>query len=108
MLHVFITNYIFFLTYNKMPYNKKRYMAQVMHGTIDKTPGGLTKKNIKTINKDGKKHYVSKKRSTQATKNLGGWNQAVAQAKRNLGIPKHEFVLIKGALYKEASSIYYD
>lgn len=83
-------------------------MAQVIHGTIDHTPGGLTKKKIKTIHKDGKKHYVSKKRSTQAKKNLGDWNNAVAQAKKNLGIPKHEFVLIKGKLYNEAASIYYD
>lgn len=91
-----------------MPYHKKRYMSQVMHGTIDHTPGGLTKQNIKTIHKDGQKHYVSKKRSIQATKNLGDWNRAVAQAKKNLGIPKHEFALVKGALYKEAASIYYD
>mgnify|MGYP007027636325 CR=1 FL=1 len=87
---------------------KKRYMAQVMHGNLNHTPGGLTKKNIKTVRKDGQKHYVSKKRSAAAKRNLGGWNKAVAQAKRNLGIPKHEFVLIKGALYKEAASIYYD
>lgn len=91
-----------------MPNHNKRYMSQVMHGTLDKTPGGLTKKNIKTINKNGQKHYVSKKRSIQSKKNLAGWNQAVAQAKKNLGIQKGEFVLIKGALYKEAASIYYD
>jgi hypothetical protein len=83
-------------------------MAQVMHGNIDHTPGGLTKKNIKTIHKDGKKRYVSKKKSIQAKKNFGGWNKAVAQAKKNLGIPKHEFAKIKGELYKEAAAIYYD
>ena len=86
----------------------KRYMAKVMHGTIDHTPGGLTKKNIKTITKDGQKHYVSEKKSAIAKKNFGEWNKAVAQAKKNLGIPKHEFALVKGALYKEAASIYYD
>lgn len=91
-----------------MPHHKKRYMAKVMHGTIDHTPGGLTKKNIKTIRKDGQKHYVSKKRSTAAKKNLSGWNKAVAQAKKNLGIPNHEFALVKGDLYKEAAAIYYD
>jgi hypothetical protein len=83
-------------------------MAQVMHGNLDHTPGGLTKKNIKTVTKDGKKHYVSKKRSDASKNNLGGWNKAVAQAKKNLGISKHEFVLIKGALYKEAALIYYN
>lgn len=91
-----------------MPYHKKRYMAQVMHGNIDHTPGGLTKKNIKTIRKDGQKHYVSKKRSAATKKNLGDWNRAVAQAKKNLGIPKNDFVLVKGTLYEEAASIYYD
>ena len=91
-----------------MPYHKKRYMAQVMNGNLDHTPGGLTKKNIKTISKNGQKHYVSKRKSIAAKNNLGGWDKAVAQAKRNLGIPKHEFVLIKGALYDEAASIYYD
>jgi hypothetical protein len=87
---------------------KKRYMAKVMHGNLDHTPGGLTKKNIKTINKDGQKHYVSKKKSVLAKNNFSGWNKAVAQAKKNLGIPKHEFVIIKGELYEEAASIYYD
>ena len=90
-----------------MPEHKKRYMAQVMHGTIDKTPGGLTKSNIKTINKDGTKHYVSKKKSQVAKNNFSEWNKAVNKAKQNLGIPKNEFVLIKGDLYKEAANIYY-
>jgi hypothetical protein len=88
--------------------HNKRYMAQVIHGNLDHTPGGLTKKDIKTVTKDGKKHYVSKKRSDAAKSNLGGWNKAVAQAKKNLRIPKHEFVLIKGSLYKEAAAIYYN
>jgi hypothetical protein len=93
-----------------MTNHKKRYMAQVMHGTIDKTPGGLTKKDIKTIHKDGKVHYVSKRRSIQAKKNLGGWNKAVKQAKKNLGIPTHSFETInRGSdLYKEAARLYYD
>jgi hypothetical protein len=86
----------------------KRYMAQVMHGTLDHTPGGLTKNNIKTVHKDGQKHYVSKRKSVTAKSNFSGWNKAVAQAKRNLGIPKNEFVLIKGALYTEAARLYYD
>ena len=88
--------------------HKKRYMAKVMHGTIDHTPGGLTKKNIKTIRKGGKKRYLSKKRSSAAEKNFGSWNNAVAQAKENLGYSKNSFVLIKGDLYEEAASLYYD
>ena len=44
-----------------MSYHKK-YYAKVMNGTLDKTPGGLTKKDIKTVIKDGKKHYVSKRK----------------------------------------------
>ena len=82
-------------------------MSQVIHGTMTQTPGGLTKKDIKTIHKDGKKHYVSKRKSEQAKKNFDGWNKAVAQAKRQLGYDKHEFVLLKGELLKVAREIYY-
>ena len=89
-----------------MPNHKKRYMSKVMHGNLDHTPGGLTKKNIKTIEKDGKKRYVSKKKSTQAKKNFAGWNKAVAQAKKELGHSKNEFVLIKGKLLERAREIY--
>ena len=93
-----------------MTYHKQRYMAQVMHGTLDHTPGGLTKKDIKIIKRDGKNHYVSKKRSSVAKKNLGGWNKAVSKAKKNLGIPKNTFVLLNknGDLYKEAARLYYN
>lgn len=91
-----------------MPNHNKRYMAQVMHGTLDHTPGGLTKKDIKTVHKNGEKHYVSKRKSAQAKQNFSAWNKAVAQAKRNLDIPKHEFTKIKGALYTEAARLYYN
>lgn len=88
--------------------HRQRYMAQVMHGTLDHTPGGLTKKDIKTIRKDGKKHYVSKRKSTQAKKNFGEWNKAVAQARMKLGYDKNEFVLLKGELLEVAREIYND
>ena len=91
-----------------MPGHRKRYMAQVMHGTLDHTPGGLTKKDIKTIHKDGKKHYVSKRKSAQAKKNLGEWNKAVAQARMELGYDKNEFVLLKGELLEVTREIYND
>lgn len=93
-----------------MSEHRNRYMAQVMHGTLEKTPGGLTKKDIKTVVKNGVKHYVSKEKSKASKNTLGEWNKAVAQAKRNLGIGKHEFVLLKksGDLYKEAARLYYD
>lgn len=86
---------------------KPRYMLRVMNGTVESTPGGLQKKDIKTIRKNGAKHYVSKKRSAQAKKNFAGWNAAVKQAKKNLNIPVKSFVPIKGALYKEAARLYY-
>ena len=95
-----------------MPEHRNRYMSQVMHGTIEKTPGGLTKKDIKTVVINGVNHYVSKAKSNVAKNNLGGWNKAVAKAKKNLGIPNNTFILLnKGkegiALYKEASRLYY-
>jgi len=83
-------------------------MAQVKHGTLDHTPGGLTKKDIKTVRKNGQNHYVSRRKSKQAKKNFADWNRAVAQAKRELGYGKHEFVLIKGELLKVAREIYYE
>ena len=91
--------------------HNKRYMAKVVHGTIDHTPGGLKKKDIKKIKTtSGQTHYVSKKRSKNATKNFKDWHKAVKKAKKNLGIPVDEFVLLKksSALYKEAARIYYD
>ena len=83
--------------------------AMVMHGTCSHTSGGLTKKDIKVVKKNGQKHYVSKRKSALAKKNLGGWVKAVSKAKKNLGIPKRKFVLLKkqSKLYKEAADIYY-
>lgn len=94
-----------------MPTGTKRQVMTPGNG-IDKTAGGLTKKNIKTVKKNGQKHYVSKKKSTQAKKTLGPWNKAVAEAKKEVGVGKHEFVLLnRGAkgkkLYKAAAEIYY-
>ena len=89
-----------------MPVGSKR---QVMNGTATHTNGGLTKQNIKTVSRSGEKQYVSKKKSDLYKKNLGPWNIAVAQAKRELGIPNNEFVLLKKSspLYKRAAEIYY-
>ena len=85
-----------------------RYYAKVMHGTLEKTPGGLSKKDIKTTKKDGKKKYVSRKKSNQAKKNFSGWNKAVLKAKSELGYDRHDFVLIKGELLDRAREIYYN
>ena len=89
-----------------MSYHKK-YYAKVMNGTLDKTPGGLTKKDIKTVIKDGKKHYVSKRKSNQAKQNFALWNKAVSKAKNELGYNKKSFVLVKGELLERAREIYY-
>lgn len=87
----------------------KRYMAKVMHGNLDHTPGGLTKKDIKTVKSlDGSKHYVSKRKSKLAKNNFSEWNKAVAKAKKELGYDKHDFVLLKGELLEKARSIYYN
>ena len=91
-----------------MAVHRKRYMAKVMHGTLDHTPSGLTKDDIKVVRKDGKNHYVSKKKSEQAKRTFSKWNKAVAQAKRELGYDKHDFVLLKGELLETARRIYYN
>lgn len=91
-----------------MPRRKSCSKAMVMHGTCKKTSGGLTKKDIKVVRKNGQKHYVSRRKSAQAKRNLAPWRRAVAQAKKDLGIGKHEFALIKGKLLRRAREIYYE
>ena len=44
--------------------------AQVMHGTAMKTPGGLTKKNLRK-NKHGRSVSVRASKSAKKNKNLG-------------------------------------
>ena len=85
--------------------------AQVMNGTVSHTTGRLTKKHIKVVTKKGVRRYVSKAKSELAKKNFGNWHNAVAKAKKKLGIKKGEMVLInKGSegkrLYKEAKKLY--
>lgn len=88
---------------------KQRYMAKVMHGNLDHTPGGLTKKDIKTVKlENGSNHYVSKRKSKLAKNNFSEWNKAVAKAKKQLGYDKHDFVLLKGELLETAREIYYN
>lgn len=53
-----------------------------------------------------RKRSPSKAKKEQAKKNFAGWNKAVAQAKKELGYKKNEFVLIKGDLLTRARQIY--
>merc|ERR1711959_638011 len=55
----------------------------VLRGSKEKTVGGLTAKDL-TKNKHGK--VVSKKRSAGAKKWFGGWQKALAQARKSLKI----------------------
>jgi len=75
--------------------------ATVMHGAASRTSGGLKKGDLK-YNKKGE--IVSKEKSKQAKANP--WIKAVAKAKKELKIPKHEFVPIKGELLTKAREIY--
>ena len=74
---------------------------QVYLGTAHHTPGGLVKSDLKK--KDGR--IVSKAKSAAAD-HLKDWRKAVSKAKKELGIPKDEFVLIKGPLYERAKELY--
>merc|ERR1712048_1195885 len=82
----------------------------VFNGLREKTSGGLTKDKL-TKNKAGK--IVSKAMSQQAKKNysktIGGWNKAVAKARKELGI--EGFVALNHgaagkALYAKAKAAY--
>jgi len=72
--------------------------AEVMHGNATRTAGGLVKKDLKMA--DGR--IISKKQQAAAKKNPGlkKWRKAVSSAKKELGITKKEFVLIKGNLLR--------
>jgi len=72
--------------------------AEVMHGNAKHTSGGLMKKDLKMV--DGR--IVSKKQQAAAKKNPGlkKWRNSVDKAKKELGIPKKEFALIKGNLLR--------
>jgi DVNP family len=72
--------------------------AQVYHGNATHTAGGLTKKDLKM--KDGE--LVSKRKSKGEKKNP--WIQAVAKAKKELGIKG--FALVQGKLLTRAREIY--
>jgi len=72
--------------------------AQVYHGNATHTAGGLTKKDLKM--KDGE--IVSKKKAKDEKKNP--WIQAVAKAKKELGIKG--FALVQGKLLTRAREIY--
>jgi len=72
--------------------------AQVYHGNATRTAGGLTKKDLKM--KDGE--LVSKKKAKSEKKNP--WIQAVAKAKKELGIKG--FALVQGKLLTRAREIY--
>jgi hypothetical protein len=72
--------------------------AQVYHGNATHTAGGLTKKDLKM--KDGE--LVSKRKAKSEKKNP--WIQAVAKAKKELGIKG--FALVQGKLLTRAREIY--
>merc|ERR1711924_465842 len=76
--------------------------AAVLHGTFEKTTGGLTSASLMK-NKDGK--IVSKKAS-MASKKRSGWTTAIQKARKALGLTG--FVAIKkgSALYKKSKELY--
>ena len=87
--------------------SKRAQRSQVFRGKKEKTASGLSKDKL-TKNKSGK--IVSKAASARAKKNfqkrLGGWNAAVAKARKALGCKG--FVAIKkgSALYNKAKGFY--
>jgi hypothetical protein len=74
--------------------------AQVYHGNATETSGGLKKKDLKMVKKTGE--IVSKAKSKDEKKNP--WIQAVAKAKKALGIKG--FALVQGPLLAKAREIY--
>ena len=75
--------------------------AQVYNGTADKTSGGLVKKDLRKSS-DGR--VVSKMKSCMSQGNP--WVNAVAQARKELGITGFEPVKKGTELYKRAKQLY--
>lgn len=75
--------------------------AQVMNGTADQTSGGLKKKDLRKAS-DGR--IVSKMKSCMSQGNP--WSNAVAQARKELGITGFEPLKKGTALYERAMKIY--
>ena len=81
--------------------DKRKYHAyyrNVMSGSLDKTPGGLTKDNIKVIHNRNKKgspvRYVSMLKHENGKNNI--WANAVKEARKQLGLTG--FVPINGVI----------
>lgn len=79
--------------------------AKVMHGEADRTPGGLTAKDLK-YSADGR--IISKKQSEAAKANPGlkMWRDSVAEAKKKLKIKDDKFVPVTGKLLDKAHKIH--
>ena len=76
--------------------DKRKYHAyyrNVMSGSLDKTPGGLTKNDIMVIQNTYKKsspvRYISEEKHNNGVKNfhyIAGWAEAVKNAREKLKI----------------------
>ena len=97
----------------KTPISAALAKRRVFHGTMEKTPSGLTRADLKK-NKNGR--IVSKKKSQlgkKAALHLKAWTHAVKKARRELKYDDQRiFVAVNGkspqgkALYKKAKELY--
>jgi hypothetical protein len=104
--------------------DKRKYHAyyrNVMNGSLNKTPGGLSKKDIVVITNENKfkkngspaLRYVSKEKHENGVKNkqyIAGWATAVKDARDDLGIQGFQVIggkTVEGKeLYNAACKFY--
>jgi len=79
--------------------------AQVFGGTADKTSGGLTRRDLMRTD-DGRIVSIKKHKAAKSSPALKAWRSAVAEAKKDMGLEKNSFVLVKGPLKRLAKDIY--
>jgi hypothetical protein len=77
---------------------------QVYKGSRTKTQGGLKKKDIVKVCKNGRNRYVSRKKNAAGKKN--NWINSVKKARKELKIKGFVAITKKSTLYKLSRKIY--
>jgi hypothetical protein len=79
---------------------------EVWRGTKDETRGGLTRADLFYDEKDGRIKSKARSEATKKSPALKKWVDAMEKAKKELGIKKRDFALVKGKLLKATKKIY--
>ena len=79
---------------------------EVWRGTKDETAGGLTRSALFYDEKDGRIKSKARSAATKKSPALKKWVKAMDAAKKEMGLKKDDFALMKGKLLKTTKKIY--